>query len=796
MSEIRQVVRSLRKQPGHTAVAVLAFGLAIAANTAIFSVTDVLVFHPLDLPEIERLVTVHGGPEGTKFADIQFAPADYFDLQQQARTLSNVAALHFSTVNLTDAGEPERVQSVDVTPNFLEVMGVAPWRGAAFDPRGERAEVMLGYDFWQRRFAGADVIGQKVRLNGVPHTVVAVAPPALRYPTLAQVWRPMALTPAVRANRTRLEWNVVGRLRPGVSEAEAANELQLWGRQLARDYPDTHRGRGATVFPFRDMISGAFTAEFMRLTLGAMALLMAMACANVANLQVARISARTREFSLRQALGGSRWRIAANVLGESLVLGLGGLLLGAFLAMWMIDLMRGNMPPEVEVFLPGWHRMGLDWRALWYASALSIGASLVAGGWPAWRASGLGLGEALKDGGRNMSGPERGRLRNVLVVVQVALALVLLAGGLLIAKGAATFRGDIGRFDAARALTACLILPPDKYPTATSREQFTTRLLERLRESPGVAEAAVTTTLPYSSDWRMGAFEREGFLGRPNERPQVLVERTDAQLLPVLRVPLRRGRLIEPSDTAATARVAVVNQALADRYFAKEDAIGRRFRLGGGEWVTIVGVSSNYLHDWILRHPQPMVYLPYAQSPDARVTVVVRPRSGAAAELAGEVRRAVAGIDGQQPLYAVRTFEKAIRDELVGLGYLSSILGVAGVMSLLLSAAGLFSLLSFVVSERTREVGLRMALGASQRAVLGMVLGKGLTLMAIGLAIGVTGAAALGRLLSEMVFGTEAVDPWVLGGGSLVLLAVGLAACYWPARRATLVDPMVALRQE
>lgn len=657
---------------------------------------------------------------------------------------------------------------------------------------------MLGYDFWQRRFAGSkEVVGSTVRLNGEPHTIVAIAPPSLRYPVIADLWRPIALTPALRANRKDFLWSLVARLRPAATFSEAAIEIQLFGRTLAREYRDTHQGLGTTLFPFRDLISGAFTSDYTRLSMWAMALLIAIACANVANLQAARITARAREFSVRRALGGSRWRIASGVLTESLLLGVGGLVLGAILAVWFIDITRASMPAEVITFLPGWSKMALNGNAFLYAAAISLLASLAAGIWPAWQAGGLELATSLRDGGRNLAGPERGRIRNSLVVVQVALSMVLLAGGILIAKGTAALSADTGRYDGEGTLTALIDLPADRYLTPASRDQFVTRALEDLRKSPRISAAATVTALPYSGNWWTSAFEKEGFVGRASERPSVQIEYVDSQSLAVLRIPVRQGRNVLDSDTAQTLPVALVNQTLVDRHFPGQNPIGRRFRLRDNQpWVNIVGVTGDHLQDWILRRPLPTVFLPHRQTPVSAITVLLRARSGPVTDLAPELRSIIAGIDPQQPVYRVRTFAQAVRTQLAGMWYMAGMLSVGGMLSLLLSATGLFSLLSFIVNERTREVGLRMALGAQPLAVVRMILGQGLTLVAIGLVLGLGGAILLGRLLSDLIFGTSAVDPLVLGGGSLLLLLVSALACYLPASRAAHVDPMVALRQE
>lgn len=797
MREWMYAWRMLRKQPTYALAAIVALGLAIGANTSMFSAADALLFRPLDLPRLDRLVQIYGGAEGARFGDIEFAPADYYDIAERARSFQQIAAYSFRSVNLTGDGQPERVQAMEVTRNFADVLGAPVLHGRGFRTDAEEGRTaILAYDFWQRRYAGdASVVGRRVELNGETHEIIGIAPQRMKFPAMAEMWLPIRETPRVRQERGEFRWTLVARLRDEVSFEQSQAEVTALGRQLAKEHPETHRGRGATLLPLRESISGAFVGDYTRLSMWAVAFLLLIACANVANLHFARVSGRVKELSVRQALGGTRWRVMRQLLAESVLIGVGGLLAGLLIGGWFIDLTKAGMPAEVERFLPGWRTMRLSPWALAYASAVGLVTSVIAGLAPAWQVSGVNLVEALKDGARG--GSKRSRLRGVLVVAQVALSLILLVGGVLLTRGTAALAEPSVRFDAAHALTFRVNLPRDKYATTAQREQFMTKVLEALRQSPAVSAASTVTNLPYSDNWWTSAMEREGFAGRKSERPTVHVQRVDSEFWKAMPVPVRAGRGIEASDGAGVRRVAVINERLARELFASGDPLGRRFRLDEDrEWTTVVGVATDYAHSWIQRGPQPTVFLSYRQDPASMATFVVRPRRGDPLELAPLARRSVSEADALLPVYALLRYDKVINDNLVGIWYVAGFLGIAGVMSLVLAVTGLYSLMSFLVTERTREMGIRMALGAESGSLLRLAMGQGAKLIAWGTAIGLVGSLVLARMVSSLIFGVSAFDVVSLGGSTLALLAAGLFACYGPARRAATVDPMEALRFE
>ncbi|MBY0372449.1 MAG: ABC transporter permease, partial [Bryobacteraceae bacterium] len=660
-------LRILRKQPAYTLAGVVALGLAIASNAAMFSAADALLFRPLDLARLDRLVHIYGGTEGTKFGDIEMSPADYYELQSGTASLASVAAYAWNGANLTGDGLPERVQGMSVTANFFELLGVEMLHGRMFRRGAEDLRtVVLAYDFWQRRYAGdPKVIGRRVELSGVPHEIIGVAPRRMKFPAVAEMWMPLEESPKVRYDRSNFRWTAIARLRDEVSFSQASAEVRAWGRKLAAAHPETHQGRGATVWPLRESISGAYVSDYTNMSLWTGGFLLLIACANVANLHFARVSGRVKELSVRQALGGSRWRVVRQLLTESVLLGVGGLAVGLVLGYWFIELIRAGMPAEVEKHLPGWRGMALSGWAFAYASAVALISSVAAGLAPAWQASGGKLIEALKDGARG--GTKRSRLRGALVVAQVALSLILLVGGVLITRGTMALAEPSTRFRAAEALTFIADLPRDSYGMPSQREQFTSRLLERLRAMPGVAAVTTVTNLPYSDNWWTAALDYDGFAGRPGDRPVVHVQRVDEEFTRTMPVKLRAGRAIEASDAGGTQSVAMINERLARQAFGNGDPLGKRLRLDDDRhWATVVGVVEDYAHSWVQRGPQPTVFLAYRQNPAARVSLVLRPQSGDAFALAAGARRAVAEVDARLPVHALLRYDKVINDNLVG----------------------------------------------------------------------------------------------------------------------------------
>ena len=797
LQDLRYATRRLLKSPGFASVAVGALALGIGANTAIFSVVNSVLLRPLPYPAPEQLVQLWESRPQQNMPRVEIAPHEFLAWADQCRSFQRLAATDVAEYNLTGRGEPERVTGALVTAGYFPLLGVAPAQGRAFleeeDRPGASNVVVLGHELWQNRFnSDPSVVGQTVSLDGVACAVVGVLPRGFRLPGGAALARPIAFSSEDRAQPGSHFLNVFGRLKDGVTLAQAEAEMAAVAARVEQSLGGTNVGHRVAVVSLHEQVAGGARTSLLVL-LGAVALVLLIACANVANLLLARAAARRREVAVRAALGASRWRIVRQLLAESLLLsGLGGAV-GLLLAVWGVDLLVGLDPTGVQ-------RAGevkLDWRVLAFTFGLSLLTGLLFGLAPALQASKTDFVESLKEGGRSGQGLARSRLRGALVVAEVALTLVLLVGaGLLLKSFGRLLAVDPG-IDPHNVLTMDVALPPAKYAEPQRITAFYERLLQEAAALPGVRAAGAVSVLPLAGDDSSNFVRIEGRAPLPPGQALRAGRRNvSADYFRAIGIPLKRGRAFTPADTAEAQRVLVINEAMARSFFAGEDPVGKRVRTGDkSPWVEVVGVVGDVRHRGLDVDTRPEMFFPQLQTPSRQMTLVVR-AAGDPEALAAPLRERVRAIDPDQPVGNVKTMEAWLSESVASRRFSAAVLGVFAAVAAGLAALGLYGVVSYSVAQRTHEIGLRVALGARPRDVLRLVIGQGMSLTLIGVAVGVAAALALTRVMSGLLFGVGATDAGVFVTVPLLLAAVAMLACYVPARRATKVDPMVALRYE
>jgi len=804
---LRYSARMLFKSPGFTAVAVLALGLGIGANTAIFSLADVLLYRPLVLPDLDRIVTVIGTQKGDRKSFDRLSPADFLDFQRQAHSVENLGAGVEANLNLTGDGEPERVASARASVSFFKALGAHPAEGRIFldgeDIPGQDRVVILGHTLWAGRFAGDPrILDRSIQLEGHAYRVVGVMPKDFRYPPGVDLWIPLAMNATERGQRSVMSLDVIGRLRDGVSVDQANSELAALAERISELDPEAHLHRSVRVELLREYVSGNLVEDFIVMLMGSVAFVLLIACSNVANLQFARVSLRSKEMAIRSALGASRFRLLRQFLVESALLGLLGALFGLLLAYWGLYIMRSSLPVEVQRYLPGWERLGINSRVLWFTLIAAVIAGVVSGMVPAWFGSRTDLNEVLKDSNRGTSsGVKRHRIRSFLVVGQIVLALVLMVGAGLIAKGSALITDPAPGLDPAHALSMRISLPESKYRGQAEIAAFQERLLRSVQEIPGVQSAAVATNLPYSGDASpLADFTIEGRDMRQSASPPAAINACiSANYFSTLHLPVRQGRSFTESDGKDAPPVVIVNRTLVSQYFPGENPIGKHIKIGlpsmDSPWMTIVGVVSDLRRDPYEKFYWPALYRPYQQHAIGSFDVLMR-TPGDPKALSAAARAQVAAIDSDQPIYEFKTLEELFNDQLAGFRFLSVLMGVFGLVALFLSSIGVYAVMAYSVNERTHEIGVRMALGARPPDVVWMIVRRGLVLTGTGLFIGLPVTLGIARLLANIIFGVKEYDPAMFATGLAVLAGAAFLASYIPARKATRVDPMTTLRTD
>ena len=801
LKDVRYGIRSLLKQPAFTAIAVITLALGIAGNTVIFSAVNSLLVKPLAFPELDRMVAIWEARLSQGVERNEVTMADYLDWRKQNQTFEQMGLYRWWSANLTGVEPPERIQGFLVSTNFLDVTGVKPFIGRAFsaeeDQPGKDAVVILNYGLWQRRFGGdANIVSKTVSLNGVKRTIIGVLPKEFNYPSGMDVMAPLALTPELASNRDNHTYYVLGRLKQNVSLPLAQTDLSTIAARLEKDYPQANTGHGVVVYPIvEDTVR--FYARALWVLMGAVGFVLLIACANVANLTLARSSTRQREIALRLALGASRSRIIRQLLTESVMVALIGGALGVLIAYWGIDAMRAANPGEAAKFAPGWEHLGINFPVLVFTLGVSVLSGALFGLAPAWQASKPDLNDALKEGGRTTSSSHR--LRNGLVICEVALALMLLvSAGLLLRSFLSLLNTDPG-FNSTNLLTMKLVLPAAKYKDDQARAAFYSELLNRIRVLPGVESVAAVNYLPLGGSNSSDIFLIEGLPEPPPGQEFVGRYRVcTPDYFQTMGIPILKGRAFTEQDKVDAPRVVIVNETLAQKYWPNQDPINKRMRFTGplekNPWIQVVGVVKDVKHDLSL----PMssdYYLPQNQDTWSSMVLVAKTKTEPMS-MAAPIRQQVWAIDKDEPVFDVRTMQQ-VRALSVALYSFSSVtLTIFAAVALILSAVGIYGVMAYVVTQRTHEIGIRMALGARSRDVLRLVVRHGMTLALIGVGVGLGGAWALTRFMSSLLVGVSPTDAVTLSAVSLCLISIALIACYLPARRATKVDPLVALRYE
>jgi putative ABC transport system permease protein len=805
--DIRYGIRMLLKSPVFTLIAILTLALGIGANTAAFSVSSAFLWRPVSFPGLDRVVMVMSlfpGQSPRMYNVV--APADYVDWSRQSHSFEPMATFAWDDVNMTGAGNPQKLTGFRVSYDFFPTLQVQPVLGRTFRPEedqpGRDQEVVLSYGLWERTF-GSDrnVAGKTIQLDGRTYTIVGVMGNEFRFPPRGvQLWLPMAMSDKEKNIRNDHYLHIVTRLKPGVTLAQAQAEMTTIAQRLEREYPNFDKGWGVHVIPVTEFVAGPFGQDYSRLSLGAVIFVLLIVCANVANLLLARSTARRKEIAVRVAMGASRWRMIRLLLTESVLLGIGGCAFGLLLAQWQLDLILAYMPAEVEKYLPFWHTIHLDALTFVYSLVIAVFAGILAGIAPVLAVSTSGVVEQLKEGGRGASsGRARHRLRNAFVIAEVSLSLVLMIGAGLMAKGVRELFQIHRNLRPATMLTLRVQLPESKYKLPQQRAAFYDQSLRRLKTLPGVSSAAVATAVPYCNCVGSNPFSMEGKPAQPGEFQESYMQSVDRDFFRTMNLSLLAGREFAVQEGQDTARVVIISEDLARRYFPGQDPLGKRIKEGRDDsdlpWATIVGVVGQMQYDWSARVDRPAMYMPYQQAPRPYSYFVVR-SAGDPMALVPAIRSEIATVDPDQPIFDIATEAKVIHDSVLGLSYVAVMLMVMGGMALLLAGVGVYGVMSNAVTERTHEIGVRMALGARHEEILGMLLKRGIILTGVGFLIGLPMALALAKLLASLLFGVGATDLFIFGLGTFVLAAIALLACYIPARRAMRLDPLAALRYE
>ena len=813
--DLRYGLRALRKSPGFTAVALLVLALGIGANTAIFSVVNAVLLRPLPFDQPNRLVQLYHIPPPASFPGIPLftvSPANFLDWRAQAHSFEGMSAYGYGRYTLTGKGEPEAIRTVAVTYGFFSIMHEQPLLGRTFaegeDQAGRDHEVILSYDFWRTHFGeNPDIVGKNIQLNDQAYAVIGVMRPGFEFPIYPgyspQIWKPQNWTAQERAVRDNHNYGVIARLKPGVSLQQAKAELNTISERLAQEYPKDDKGWGATAIPVRDDLVGDVRPALLIL-LGAVAFVLLIACANVANLVLAKTLSRRKEVAIRAALGASRRRLLQQVLSETLLLAIAGGALGLVFAhfgtMLIVKLLAGQLPREQGIGLDGW--------VLAFTFMISLLTGTFAGLIPALRLTKADVSDALKQSaGRSASESGGSRTRSVLVVGEVALSLMLLIGAGLLIRSLWMLRSVNPGFDPEHVLTMNLSMPSTKFAQPQQQSAFFDRVLRRVRALPGVQAAGVIDSLPLTGNGSHQPVQAEGQPVVPMaDQPEVDVHMVSTGYMSAMRIPLLRGRDFNDSDVAGRPGAVLISQSMAKQFWPKEDPIGKHIKLYFfPEFApVVVGVVGDVKDDALSQtRSASALYLPLAQltsgggGPFQSFGMMLTARTNVdPLSTVSAITNAVHEIDPEIPVLDVKTMQETVDESLSQQRFTMWLLAAFAGLALLLAAVGIYSVLSYAMRRRVREIGIRMALGAQIGDVLRMVLVEGMKPTLIGVAIGIAGALALGRVLASVIYGVSARDLATFCTVAVVMTGVGLLASTLPAYRATRVDPVNTLREE
>lgn len=797
MQDLRYGARILLKNPAFSVVAVVALALGIGANASIFSVVNTVLLRSLPYDDPDRLMVLREN-KLPQFPEFSVSPGNFLDWQKQNTTFENLAAINGASYNLVSGdGEPERLDGARVSAGIFEMLGVKPVQGRTFlneeDQPGHENVVILSYGLWKRRFAAdPHIIGQSITMSSSNYTIIGIMPATFQFPDRnTHLWTPIAFTPSQAQQHGGHFLAAIGRLKPGVAVQQADTEMKAIAARLAEQYPGSNAGWSVNVLPMREYEVRDIRLSLI-LLLGSVGLVLLIACANVANLLLARATARQKEMAIRSALGASRWRVVRQLLTESVVLAAVGGGLGLLLAFWGMGSLLALAPED----LPRVKDVTLDGPVLGFTLLLTLMTGIIFGVAPALQASNPNLNETLKEGGRGTTGGHH-RVRSSLVVVEVALALILLVCSGLLIRSFVRLQTVSPGFNTDNALAVNVSLPGRKYPNPDQYSTFFVQLIEKVAALPGVFAVGATQALPLQGDYLLGF----NIQGRPPDPPGQDKSTNYYAVTPdyfkAMGIPLLRGRLFTEQDGPNSPRVAVINETMARTYFPDEDPIGKGINVTNGpeRFREIVGIVGDVKQYGLAQPSTLQTYEPYLQAPFAGVTLVVR-SAGNPLALSGAIRSEVLTLDKEQPVSRIRTLDQIVSGSVQQQHFLMILLGAFAAVALILAAVGLYGVMSYAVTQRTHEIGIRMALGANTGNVLRLVVGHGMMLAFIGVAIGLAGAFALTRLMSQLLFAVSTTDPVTFAGISILLTGVALGACVVPARRAAGVDPMVALRHE
>jgi putative ABC transport system permease protein len=801
--DIRYAVRSLVHDAGVSSLVILCLSLGIGVNATLFGLVDGILIQPLPYVEPERLFILNQSFERGGIRDAGVSYQDLRDIEERSTMFAQMAGLGGRTIALADQGEAERFQGAAITWDMFGILGVQPLLGRHLRPDDDRpgAEpvVMLSYEIWQRRYQGdPNIIDRSVTVNGRPHTVVGVMPIGFSFPENQKIWIPLGPTAATEPRTSRYIFTF-GRLKDGVDIAQARAELQSISSALAIAHPTTNDGWNTTATALAD----EFIPDDVRLVLftmmGAVTLVLMIACANVANLMLARSSGRQREFCVRAALGAGRLRLIKQLLLECVLLGLASAPLGLAIAYYGVYLLDNAIPPDDVPYYIQWD---VSPRVIAYTIALSAATGLVFGLAPALQAGRLNLQEALRDGARGsgQSG-RRARVRNGLVIVEVAMALILLVGASLFVRSFLNLRSASPGFETAPLLTARFFMTGEGYATGEQRAQRVEDIVRRIESLPGVISAFASNFVPLDAGGGSGKAIVDGRAVPKGEEPTVLFTAVTPHLYKTMGLPLLKGRDFTDGEGAGNDEVAVINETMAKRLWPDKDAVGGRFHLVDSDeadnWFTVIGVAPDIrMFDMDDDTPDfAVAYVPYRYGSFANIGVTIR-AAGDPLGLAAAVRREIRASDPGLPIFNVKTMEDLRQSGFWQFRLFGYMFGVFGAVALFLAGVGVYGVLSFSVSQRTQEMGVRIALGARQSDVLGLVVRQGVTLAAMGVMLGLAGAFGITRVIRSLLYNVTPTDPLSFGGVALFLALIAVLASYLPARRATNVDPMVALRND